>query len=442
MLALLVGVALIYLHGLDNPFLSVERQGLLYSKVFTDLEVFLERFVSLKGLLHKPLSMVTFALQFEYQGTSPAFFHMFNIALHMFNVLLFWRLCCVLQLPPFFASAVYAFHPLQTSVATLIYGRPYLMGSTFMLLALLVLAQRANTRLQACDWVVLTALWLAMVLSKQVFVIFPVLAYWVFRSQKPCSQDMIRRVALSHVLVIIGSLSIACCFIWGYALPYSQTAQVDSQVFFLSQLGNFLDLIARFFVFPAWTALLHDLPWYPTVFSLKVLLGAVLLLSLVVIVVKKRWQPWAVYLGATLLLLLPTQSIFPKDQVLVEWRLTPALVFFCLFLAAAWQKVSLWELTPKWETLKRSIAGAYIGLLIVWTFQQIDAYRTVETAYQDVLQQYPHSLFALNDLGNHYGRTGHYDLALYHLHEALKVSPKHPRVLRNIRHWKARQQSS
>ena len=69
------------------------------------------------------------------------------------------------------------------------------------------------------------------------------------------------------------------------------------------------------------------------------------------------------------------------------------------------------------------------GALASW---QVYEYRSIETAYRDVLKLYPESLFALNDLGNHYFRQGDYQQSEELLRRAIIIAPGNTKVRRNL----------
>ena len=57
-----------------------------------------------------------------------------------------------------------------------------------------------------------------------------------------------------------------------------------------------------------------------------------------------RWRsrPWAWLLGAMLVCLLPTNSVLPKNELIREWRLYPALFFFALLVGDVVSRLAAW----------------------------------------------------------------------------------------------------
>ncbi|MCB0331336.1 MAG: tetratricopeptide repeat protein, partial [Bdellovibrionales bacterium] len=232
-----------------------------------------------------------------------------------------------------------------------------------------------------------------------------------------------------YLVAASASLTIAILFIVYYAIPYSSTAQVSSRVFFLSQLGNTLEILLSMFLVPYRTALLHSLPWYGDPFSWQVMAGGLLLLALIALAWRKRTSSLGILLGGFILLLIPTNSIFPKDQVVVEWRFYPAMVFFALLWGVAARRLYRSGTQTLFVRLGFCLLLLGYGALASW---QVYEYRSIETAYRDVLKLYPESLFALNDLGNHYFRQGDYQQSEELLRRAIIIAPGNTKVRRNL----------
>lgn len=428
---LIVLTCLVYAQALNNPFLGVEVSGLLKSSVFTDLDKTWNQLVTPKGVLHKPLSMLTFAWQFDQFGREPYSFHLFNLFFHCLNTFLIWQLARKISIPATTSALVFALHPLQTSVAALIFGRPYLLGTFFMLIALNLIA--TDKSLSPRKLVIVAILWIAMFLSKQVFVVFPLLLAWLAyaNSERNPISSLFQFFRERFYLSIL-AMTCAAIFIVGYAIPYSKTAYVGSTTFGLSQLGNLPTILYSQFLVPWRTSQIHALPWYNSFFEVHVIFGFLLFLLLLTIGYTYRKNVSALLLIAFFILLLPTNSIFPKDQVVVEWRFYPAMVAFALFIGSI-AKICL-ESSRK--TIRLIMHLCLVGLTCVYlkfTVNQIKQYGGVESSFLDVLEVYPESLFALNDLGNYYLHLGDLKNAEIYLRKAEAVAPMSTKVKHNLR---------
>src|SRR3954447_7500610 len=123
---------LVYLNGLSNPFVYDDQTTVLFNPSLENLSNV--RFILLYNLF-RPVVNVSYAIDRAAWGFSSFGFHVTNVALHAAVVALFYGLCTRLlsdvsrddeprpEWPAFFASALYAVHPLMTEGAGYVSGR-------------------------------------------------------------------------------------------------------------------------------------------------------------------------------------------------------------------------------------------------------------------------------------------------------------------------------
>jgi len=86
--------------------------------------------------LYRPLTSLSFALNWALTGASPAPFHAVNVALHVVVCLLLFAALRRLgagSSTSFAAAVLFAVHPLHTEAVTWIVGRAELIGAAFFL---------------------------------------------------------------------------------------------------------------------------------------------------------------------------------------------------------------------------------------------------------------------------------------------------------------------
>lgn len=139
--------------------------------------------------LYVPLTELSAAVEYHFAGTDPRVYHTTNLVLHIFTVLLVWRLMRALELPPlaaWLAAAVFAVHPLQVeSVAWVAERKNVLCGIFFSLALLLHVEWRRTARASAYLGCILTGI--CALLSKPAAVSLPLalLAYDVWYQRRP-----------------------------------------------------------------------------------------------------------------------------------------------------------------------------------------------------------------------------------------------------------------
>lgn len=95
------------------------------------------------GGRYRPLSLITFAVEYHFGGLNPAVSHIINVLLYTFVVLLLWHLLRQISPPnveqweiiAWFSALFFAIHPVHTEVVANIKGRDEILAFLFSLLA-------------------------------------------------------------------------------------------------------------------------------------------------------------------------------------------------------------------------------------------------------------------------------------------------------------------
>ncbi len=442
-----------------------------------------------QAILAKPLAVFTFALNYSLGGFDTFGYHLFNLIIHLLNIFFVYLIAQKFFHWPWVCASLFALHPLGTSVVSQLFGRTYSLATFFMLLALYfyfsmssrtqfpslreqfpssraqfpssraqfpssrtqfpsLRAQRSNPGFSA--WIasplarndgiiVLSILFLGMILSKQSFIFFPALLLWhAFCFNDLHWQNLLPRVTDKKFIfvsaVILAIIALFCVF---YAAPLSSTAVVTPKIFVLSQFGNLSELLSFYFL-PFQTALRHELPFYSNLFSTPVLLGISFVLIYITLMFRYKHTQIGFLMGAFLIALLPTNSIFPKDEVILEWRLYPSLVFFALLMGsigyqmyAAYQKYI--NKFPKFLATVGILAYAfYLSHFSLSIWQQNQIYQSNMLAWKQVMTLYPYSANPLNTLGVAYYSLEDYQNAEQMFSKATQMDPRSSVYMLNL----------
>lgn len=87
---------------------------------------------------YRPLTNVSFALNFAISGLNAYSYHLFNILIHYANCLLVYWLCehyLERKLLALFCSLLFAVHPIHSEAVAAVYGRPEILASFFLLIS-------------------------------------------------------------------------------------------------------------------------------------------------------------------------------------------------------------------------------------------------------------------------------------------------------------------
>ena len=151
----------------DNPI--VHRGNLV--EIFTS--DYWAGFHSDRSGLYRPLTVLSFALNYLHSGTSPALYHLTNILLHAATTLLLYVFCGLVSRSrdlAFLSALLFAAHPVQTECVAGLVGRADILAALFSLVAL-------SLHLQRSRWYYLGAgvAMIAALLSKESAVVLPAL---------------------------------------------------------------------------------------------------------------------------------------------------------------------------------------------------------------------------------------------------------------------------
>jgi hypothetical protein len=425
-LALIVAVvAVVHRDIYTIPFMYSEVAGIQRNRVVTDPDAFAERMLTPKGLLQRPISVLSYTLNYAVHGDRVAGFHFVNLVIHCANTVLVYLLARDLFAAPLVAGLVFGLHPLATACVSQIFGRNYSLATMFFLLALYAYV-RWRPRMTTARVATVTTLCLAAILTKQTFVAAPLVFAWY----EIAAADAPIRVALDRlgaswwaVVGAAGATVVGITLLMRYAIPLSQTATIPPATFALSQIAN-APVVAGFYLMPYQTALIHDLYLYGDVFHVEVWLGAALIAAVVVLAYRWRAHPVGWLLGALALSLLPTNSVVPKNDLVREWRLYPGLPFYALLVGVAFVRVER-SSGRRWRRLLPAAAvAAYLLAFAHSDVRQNRAYQTQLGAWEQVLARYPHSTDAMNNIGLQLYRRGEYMDALRYFERAAEAAPE------------------
>ena len=367
--------ALLYFNALPNPFVYDD-----YRTVVENLAV--HHLADLGSLiranLFRPVLALSYAIDAERWGLEPFGFHVTNVVLHTFNVaLLFlftWRAVedsregvadsrghatAIAGL----AAVLFAVHPMMTQAVGYVSGRSEVLCGTWFLLGLL--AMRQGLASGRARWIVIACVALALGLAtKEVAAMLPLVALVYDRVllQGP-PEARRRRLVMIHVplltLVVLAAAIRAATYLFLEARPTFVPRWTPWQ-YFLTQfhvVWRYVFLL----VAPLWQSIFHSVRLVTSPFDLMTVTSAIgLLLSTVLAVRVRRHLPLLTFgMAWFLLLLVPSSSVIPLQELMSEHRVYLASAGFFIAVAAA----------TSWMLARVPAAGAVprlaVGVLLV-----------------------------------------------------------------------------
>ena len=178
--------------------------------------------------LYRPLTVLSYAVDFSLWDGNAAGFHAVNVVLHALTTLVLFLVATEVlgsSVAAFAAAAIFAVHPLHTEAVTGVVGRAEVLAALFFLLAFGVLRRRASFRVGAMPGASLgrclaraaagASLYLLGLFSKEIAVTLPaVLALddWLHRDELPRDRGSAMTVLASRY----GALAIAAAIYFAF----------------------------------------------------------------------------------------------------------------------------------------------------------------------------------------------------------------------------------
>src|ERR1035437_1706716 len=300
----------------------------------------------------RPLTYVTFWLNYRAGGEDPIGYHALNLLLHLGAVLLAYE--CLRRLLPqraaLVAAALFAVHPLQAEAVDYVWGRAIVLAALFCFAALLCWITGRPWAAVAC--------FAAALLAKEECAAFPLVLAML--PERPRGR--------SHIAVMLG-LAVAA----GARVVYAAAATPGALAGFGAGISPWKYLLAQGPVILRYLRLLI-VPYGFTVdadIHVPALWFGVLawagLAALAVFLWRHRTYAWATWLLAGLILLIPSSSLFPAADLSADRRMYLPMLGFA---AAAGWLLTRARTAALAVVVAVALAGVGMGRTHVWMTEE------------------------------------------------------------------------
>ena len=386
-----------------------------------------------RGLLYRPLVLVTYALNYAVGGLDPFGYHLVNLLLHIAVGFLLYGLARQLGCSfgaAFAASALFAVHPLHTEAVTGIVGRAELLMALGVLLALRCYIHRSLLASLGAFAVAL--------LSKEQAMMLPAL---LVLSDLATSRgvkgpggwmDLIRgtlRRSLGYLLILGAYLALRAAVLknplHGALSLISFIDNPLAHVPWSTRLLTALKIAGKYLWLFVWPAKLsadysyNAIPLATSLFEPEVLWafaawGGLLGLAVFSYIWGRRLAFFSI--GFTVLTFLPASNLLLLIGTIMGERLfyLPS-VGLCLLIGAGWDRVRAWaQNAGRLRPVTRVSVGVFSLVLLLLTARTIlrnRDWRDTETLMQSAVRVVPRSVKV------------HYNLGVFHQerHEVAKA---------------------
>jgi tetratricopeptide (TPR) repeat protein len=347
----------------------------------------------------RPLLMLTYWLNYQNSGLEPSAYHAVGIALHCFNAALIWfivrRFLAVVgeigfrrEILAAFAGGLFLLHPAQTESVAYVTSRSETLSVFFFLLAYAAFLFRREVKLSIGRMIAVLVLFAAACSVKEHTTVLPVFLlltdYWF---TTPFQFEGIRRNLLLYATVALAG-AVGLTFVWQVLKSATSAGFKLQDLAWYQYLFTQFRVIWRYillFLFPTEQNGDYFLPVSHTIFENGAVLGLIALIAVSVIAWRyRRPYPLASFgWFGFLVLLAPTSSIVPIQDVMVERRLY--LPFVCLLLITV-DIVRRWRPTP---ALLATALGVVLVLSAAASHNRNKVWQTSLGFWEDVVRKSP-----------------------------------------------------
>jgi tetratricopeptide (TPR) repeat protein len=425
---------------------------------------------------NRPVSTLTFALNYYFGRYNPEGYHFVNIVIHILNaILLFIFLQLTFKISrqqnisdstsrlsagqwiSFLAAVIWLVHPIQTQSVTYIVQRMNSIGATFFILALLCYVMGRTTQLrvkQKSDsrdtektektYSNRTYLWFAASAVSGLLALgskesTATLPFFVWLYEWYFFQDLSPKWFKSSLKYII-----AVAIIFGVvAFLYLGTDPLEK----LSKLRDFsqgeftvteraltqtrvvvyyLSLI--FFSHPSRLNLDYDFPLSHSLFNpITTLFSLILIIGLIALAIylakKERLISFCIlwFFGN----LVIESSIIPLAIIFEHRNYLPSMLIFLIPVILAYRYI-------QYDWLKIGLLVILIVGLSVWTYQRNSVWKNELTLWSDIVKKSPNKARPHLNLGIMLSRLGKTDVAITHFDKALQLNNRFAKAHFNL----------
>lgn len=342
----------------------------------------------------RPLTYLTFWLNYRLGGENPWGYHALNLVLHAAATLLVYEcLRRIAEREALFAALIFAVHPIQAEAVNYIWARSIVLAAVFMFAAW-------RDWIEGHEWRAVT--WFgAALLAKEECAAFPLALALLW-------QPKVRQGRRLLALAAMFGLSLLAAVHVVYALAITPGAPAGAQAgithwhYFLAQ-GPVIWRYLRLVILPVGFTV------DPQIAAPSVAVGIAAWIALVGIAVWVwRYSRW---FAIGLILLLPSSSIFPAEDLAADRRMYLALAAFAIVLGQL--------IKPKaW------LAAGLITILAGFSVARTYTWMSDERLWRDAVAKAPDKIRAKIQLARNVAPAE----ALELLADARRLAPNDPNV--------------
>jgi protein O-mannosyl-transferase len=417
----LLGIVL-YVPTLESPFVYDDLLEVVRNTSIRDVTAIGQ---VLRAYPTRPLTNLSYAIDFARTGLNPFAYHVTNVVLHALNIILVFYVVRWLLVRargpqearspsglgiPLVTAGLFAVHPVQTEAVTYISGRAEVLSTTFFLASLLCFGQTFDAAgWKRLWWGALAVVGFACSLAaKEVALVLPVivLAYdWGVRRADAAERR--RRFWRWYAPLFAAVLVIGSVRVWRYVfLEQAHSAGVQWHNALL-ELYVLLRYVKLLFV-PRSLSLVPAVAPLDSLLDIRIAAGAATALACVAVAVMARRRERLVTFGLVwfLVALVPSAAIVVLQDAghsMAEHRLyLPSIGFFLCIAVIVERSVGGREVSSKRLLALTAAWVCVIATLAAGTLVRHRAWRDAVSLWRDAASKAPNHYIAQYGLADAY----------------------------------------
>ncbi|MBT3208681.1 MAG: tetratricopeptide repeat protein [Bacteroidetes bacterium] len=416
--------AIVFYPSLKNGFTNWDDpRYVTESEIIQDLsfENIIKIFSEPYFMNYHPLTILSYALEYNYDKINPKVYHTTNYIFHLLNIVLVFILFYFISkrnlIIPSTVAFLFALHPMHVESVAWVAERKDVLYALFFLGSLITYVkfiENKNTK-----WYIFTiVLFILSLLSKPMAVTLPVVLVLLdyFYKRKFNTKLVLEKVPFFVLALLFGIIAII--------IQEGAIAKEGAVSYVEKFLVGFYGLniyIYRIFV-PTELSTFYPYPRYdeiggylPTIFYLAPIISLIVVSLLGLIVFKSKKYARVIIFGflfyaATISIVLQFLSV-GKALIADRYTYIPYLGIFFIIAYAA-NDFATGKKAKVMKSILVLIGIIYAVFIIALTHQRIKVWENSETLWTDVLKNYPDADMAYRNRGNYYGKTDRPDLAM------------------------------
>ena len=405
-------------------------------------------FTGLKGIFstyvwgnYHPLTVLSYAIEYNLFGLSPFIYHLDNLLLHLFNTFLIFYFFYLLGgkqklFIPFFITLLFGIHPMHMESVVWVSGRKDLLYTIFYLsscISYLYYHESNKNKFQ----VIVVVFFILSALSKGMAITLPVSLLLIdyYKTGKISLRNITDKAYLFIFSIIFGIVALDAQAS-GDALKLAGTLNLFERITIASY--GIITYFGKLFI-PIELANLYPYParinnTLPLVFYYYFLASSGLVGLLLWLFRKSRKLMFGLFFFFVQILLVI--QIVPVGEAILAERYT-YLSYPGLFLIIAIAIEELWN-----HKLLRSnvllqvmvplIIFTWLSYLMITSWNRTNAWENNIALYTDLINKKGELPVAFNNRGNANREKGNYQQAIADLRKAIEIDPTYSRAYHNL----------